>query len=124
MLKERCRDPNVLYDAKDYTLHTYKDSVKMDQPLLVCINKVMHQEPVFFDTVDEMKAHWQPCLGLSLVAKPATAQVAKGRGKGRTPQAKVDIGKAGTSAQAEAGTSAQVDIGKAGPSTQADKSDV
>ena len=48
----------------------------------------------------------------------------RGRGKGRTPLAKVDIGKAGTSAQAEAGTSAQVDIGKAGPSTQADKSDV
>ena len=46
----------------------------------------------------------------------ATAQVAKGWGKGRTPPAKVDIGKAGTRAQ--------VDISKAGPSTQADKSDV
>ena len=88
----------------------------MDQPLLVCINKVMHQEPVFFNTVDEKKTHWQPCLGLSLVAKPATAQVAKG--KGRTPEAKVDIGKAGTSTQTEAGTSTQVNIGKA------DKSDV
>ena len=52
MLRERCRDPNVLYDAKEYTLHTYLDSKKMDKPLLVCIHKVMHQEPVFFDTVD------------------------------------------------------------------------
>ena len=124
MLKERCRDPNVLYDAKDYTLHTYKDSVKMDQPLLVCINKVKHKKLVFFNTVDEMKAHWQPFLGLSLVAKPATAQVARGRGKGRTPQAKVNIGKAGTSAQVEARTSGQVDTDKVGPSTQADISDI
>ena len=96
----------------------------MDQPLFVCINKVKHKEPAFFSIVDEMKAHWQPCLGLSLVAKPATAQVARGRGKGRTPQAKVDIGKAGTSAQVEAGTSGQVDTDKAGPSTQADRSDI
>ena len=102
----------VLYEAKDYTLHTYKDSVKMNQPLLVCINKVLHQEPVFFDTLEEMKAHWQPCLGLNLVAKPATTQ---GANKGRAPTAKVDSGKAGTSAKADigkAGTIAQADIGK------------
>ena len=62
----------------------------------------MGQEPVFFNTVDEMKAHWQPCLGLNLVAKPPTAQKAsKGRGKSRAPTAKVDIGKAGTNAQAD-----------------------
>ena len=47
MLKERCRDPNVLYDAKDHTIDTYKDSVRMDEPLFVCINKVKHKEPVF-----------------------------------------------------------------------------
>ena len=44
MLRERCRDPNVLYDAKEYTHHTYWDSEKMDKPLSVCIHKVMHQE--------------------------------------------------------------------------------
>ena len=32
MLKERCRDPNVLYDAKEWTLHNYQDSVIMGQP--------------------------------------------------------------------------------------------
>ena len=53
----------------------------------------MHQEPIFFDTLDDMKAHWQPCLSLNLVAKPPTAQ---GASKGR-----VDIGKAGTIAQAD-----------------------
>ena len=47
MLKERCRDPNVLYDAEDYTLHTYKDSVRMDEPQFACMNKVKHKEPVF-----------------------------------------------------------------------------
>ena len=51
MLKERCHDPNVLYDAKDYTLHTYKDSIRMDEPLFVCINKVKHKESVFFSTL-------------------------------------------------------------------------
>ena len=102
MLRERCRDPNVLYDAKEYTQHTYWDSEKMDKPLLVCIHKVMHQEPVFFDTVVKIKAQWQPCLGLNLVAKPPIDQGAsKGRGKGRSPTVKVDIGKAGTSAQAD-----------------------
>ena len=36
------------------------------------------------------------------MAKPPTAQGAsKGRGKGRAPNSKVDIGKAGTSAQAD-----------------------
>ena len=95
MLKERCRDPNVLNDTKDYTLHTYLDSKKMGQPLLVCIHKVM---PIFFDTLEEMKAHWQPCLSLNLVAKPTTAQ---GVGKDRVPTVDVDIGKAGTSAQAD-----------------------
>ena len=51
------------------------------------------------------------------MAKPAIAQVSsKGRGKGRAPTAKVDIGKAGTSAL--------VDIGKAGASAQSDKPDV
>ena len=49
-----------------------------------------------------MKAHWQPYLSLNLVAKPPTAQGAsKGRGKGRVPTIKVDIGKARTSAQAD-----------------------
>ena len=113
-----------MYDAKDYTLHTYKDSVRMDKLLLVCINKVKHKEPVFFSTADEMKAHWQPCLDLTLVAKPAAAQAARGRGKGRTPQAKVNGSKAGTSAQVEAGTSSQVDTTKAGSSTQVDISDI
>ena len=28
MLKERCRDPNIPYDVKDWTLHTYLDSKK------------------------------------------------------------------------------------------------
>ena len=97
MLRERCRDPNVLYDAKEYTQHTYWDSEKMDKPLLVCIHKVMHQEPVFFDTVVKIKAQWQPCLSLNLVAKPPTAQGAsEDRGKG-----KVEIGKAETRAQAD-----------------------
>ena len=122
MLKERCRDPNMLYDAKDYTLHTYKDSVRMDEPLFVCINKVKHKEPVFFSTVDEMKAHWQPCLDLTLVAQPTAAQAAIGRGKRRNQQAKVNGSK--TSAQVEAGISSRVDTTKAGPSTQVDIIDI
>ena len=44
------------------------------------------------------------------MAKPATAQGAsKGRGKGRAPTAKVDIGKAGTSAQADKSDSQMLD---------------
>ena len=46
MLKESCRDPNFLYDAKDYTLNTSLDSKKMGKPLLVFIHKVMHEEPI------------------------------------------------------------------------------
>ena len=61
----------------------------------------MHLEPIFFDTLEEMRAHWQSCLSLNLVANPPNAQGAgKGRGKGRGPTVKVGIGKAGTSAQA------------------------
>ena len=72
----------------------------MVQPLLVCVQKVMHLEPIFFDTLEEMRAHWQSCLSLNLVAKPSNAQGAsKGRGKG--PTVKVGHSKAGTSAQAD-----------------------
>ena len=57
-----------------------------------------------------MKAHWQPCLSLNLVAKPPTAQGAsKDKGKSRAPNAKVDIGKAGTSAQADKSDSHMLD---------------
>ena len=121
VFKERCHDPNVLYNAKDYTLHTYKDSVRMDKPLFVCINKVKHKEPVFFSTVDEMKAHW-PCLDLTLVAQPTGSQAAIGRGKRTSRQAKVNGSK--TSAQVEAGNSSRVDTTKAGPSTQVDIFDI
>ena len=48
-------DPNVLYNDSGYTLDTYKDSLQMEDPLLVCINKVKHREPIFFSTVEEMK---------------------------------------------------------------------
>ena len=75
MLKERCRDPN----AKDWTMHNYKDSVKMGTPIV-------------FEKLEEMKSHWQSCL--SLVAQPAIAPldkgkgVGKGRGRGRGPPAR------------------------------------
>ena len=117
MLKERCRDPNVLYNARDYTLHTYKDSVRMEDPLFVCINKVKHREPVFFSTIEEMKLHWQPCLDLTLIAQGV--QGAKGRGKSRQPSTKVNGSK--TSTQAEAGNSSRIDAPKAGTSTQVDE---
>ena len=117
MLKERCRDPNVLNNARDYTLHTYKDSVQMEDPLFVCINKVKHREPVFFSTIEEMKLHWQPCLDLTLIAQGV--QGAKGRGKSRQPNTKVNGSK--TSTQAEAGNSSRIDAPKAGTSTQVDE---
>ena len=69
-----------------------------------------------------MKAHWQPCLDLTLVAQPTVAQAAIGRGKRRNQQAKVNGSK--TSAQVEAGNSSRVDTTKAGPSTQVDIIDI
>ena len=42
MLKELCRNPNVLYDAKEWTLHKYKDSVKMGTPMTMCVHKVVN----------------------------------------------------------------------------------
>ena len=85
MLKERCRDPNVLYNAKEWTLHNYQDSVKMGAPMMMCVHKVVHPEPIFFEKLEEMKTHWQSCLSLSLVAQPAIALLDKGKGacKGR-----------------------------------------
>ena len=67
-----------------------------------------------------MKAHWQPCLDLTLIAQGV--QGAKGRGKGRQPNTKVNGSK--TSTQAEAGNSSRVDTTKAGPSTQVDIIDI
>ena len=61
MLKERCRDPNVLYDAKEWTLHNYQDSVKMGTPLMMCVPKVIRPEPIFFEKLEDMKVHWQSC---------------------------------------------------------------
>ena len=70
--------------------------------MMVCVHKVVHPEPIFFGNLEEMKAHWQSCLSLSLVAQPSNAQGAgKGRGKGRGPNVKVGHSKAGTSAQAD-----------------------
>ena len=64
-----------------------------------------------------MKAFWQPCLDLTLIAQGF--QEAKGRGKGRQPNNKVNGSK--TSTQAEAGNSSLVDAPKAGTSTQVDE---
>ena len=58
MLKERCIDPNILYDAKEWTLHNYQDSVKMGTPMMVCVHKEVHPEPIFFGKLEEMKSHW------------------------------------------------------------------
>ena len=74
----------------------------MGTPMVVCAHKVLHPEPIFFGKLEEMKAHWQSCLSLCLVAQPTNAQGAgKGRGKGRGPNVKVGHSKAGTSAQAD-----------------------
>ena len=89
----------------------------MEDPLFVCINKVKHREPVFFSTVEEMKSHWQPCLDLTLIAQGV--QGAKGRGKSRQPNTKVNGSKTRTTA--EAGNISRVDAPKAGTSTQVDE---
>ena len=115
MLELRCHDPNILYNAGGYTLDTYKDSLQMEDPLLVCINKVKHREPIFFSTVEEMKQHWQPCLNLTLVAQGA--QVSKGRGRGRQLSSKVDGSKSGT--LTEVSNSSRIDT----PSTSAQEDD-
>ena len=81
MLEQRCHDPNILYSPGNYTLDTYKDSLQMDSPLLVCINKVKHKDPQLFSTAEEMKKHWLPCLNITLVAQGS--QVFKQRGRGK-----------------------------------------
>ena len=115
MLELRCHDPNILYNAGSYTLDTYKDSLQMEDPLLVCINKVKHKEPIFFSTVEEMKQHWQPCLNLTLVAQGT--QVSKVRGRGRQLNSKVDGSKSCT--LAEVSNSSRIDT----PSTSAQEDD-
>ena len=63
--------------------------------------------PIVFEKLEEMKAHWQSCLSLSLLAKPAIAPfdkakgAGKGRGRGRGPPARGGHSKAGPSAPAE-----------------------
>ena len=87
----------------------------MEDPLLVCINKVKHREPIFFSTVEEMKQHWQPCLNLTLVAQGT--HVSKVRGRGRQLNSKVDGSKSCT--LAEVSNSSRIDT----PSTSAQEDD-
>ena len=67
-------------------------------------------EPIFCEKLEEMKAHGQYCLSLSLVAQPNIAPLDKGKGVGK------GRGR-GTWAPARGGPS------KAGPDAPADKVD-
>ena len=57
-----------MYNSGNYTLNTYKDSLQMEVPLLVCINKVKHKDPLFFSTAGGQQAE---CVRYGLVSTPS-----------------------------------------------------